>query len=398
MDLYEGLDSSEIKWIILSEIVDYGSEDISPISDFCSDSESEDLVSNEVDQEMEKEDDNEEKVENEIDRYEEANRVKFKEMFSNALVYPSAHSIYKSERLDWGLTKIKKTFKHYQMFGIFPEDQRSSNSSFKKLRSEHIEYIIQKLNENSSIKCPEITNLLNSRFDLNVSERTIQRWLKEKGYEYSLYKVRPKNDLKIQENRLNWCKHHTFDNWYDIFFTDETTIYLNNPGGFKWVKDGEQQNYVAGHNRGRKVNVWGAISHKGKLTLQVFEENLNTEVYLNILSDMLPEMRQINNKKNRLQMDNAKVHWPINALKFYKENNLGLIDWPPNSPDLNPIENVWAYLKSKLSDQKYTKNQQISKIHTTWNDISDEQIKKTWESIYKRIQQCIDVEGKLTNF
>ena len=42
----------------------------------------------------------------------------------------------------------------------------------------------------------------------------------------------------------------------------------------------------------------GAISHKGKLTLQVFEENLNTEVYLNILSDMLPEMRQINNKKN----------------------------------------------------------------------------------------------------
>ena len=85
MDLYEGLDSSEIKWIILSEIVDYGSEDISPISDFCSDSESEDLVSNEVDQEMEKED------ENEIDRYEEANRVKFKEMLRNALVYPSAH-------------------------------------------------------------------------------------------------------------------------------------------------------------------------------------------------------------------------------------------------------------------------------------------------------------------
>ena len=324
--------------------------------------------------------------------------MKFKEIFSNALVYPSAHSIYKSERLDWGLTKIKKTFKHYQMFGTFPEDQRSSNSSFKKLRSEHIEYIIQKLNENSSIKCPEITNLLNSRFDLNVSERTIQRWLKEKGYEYSLYKVRPKNDLKDQENRLNWCKRHTFDNWYDIFFTDETTIYLNNPGGFKWVKDGEQQNYVAGHNRGRKVNVWGAISHKGKLTLQVFEENLNTEVYLNILSDMLPEMRQINNKKIRLQMDNAKVHWSTNALKFYKENNLRLIDWPPNSPDLNPIENVWAYLKSKLSYQKYTKNQLISKIHTTWNDISDEQIKKTWESIYKRIQQCIDVEGKLTNF
>ena len=43
-----------------------------------------------------------------IDRYEETNRIKFKEMFKNAAIYPSAYSIFKSEKLHWELTKIKK--------------------------------------------------------------------------------------------------------------------------------------------------------------------------------------------------------------------------------------------------------------------------------------------------
>ena len=44
------------------------------------------------------------------------------------------------------------------------------------------------------------------------------------------------------------------------------------------------------------------------MKLNVFEDNLNTEVWLNILSDMLPKMRQINIKKLKLQIVNAKTH------------------------------------------------------------------------------------------
>ena len=74
-------------------------------------------------------------------------------------------------------------------------------------------------------------------------------------------------------------------------------------------------------------------------------------------------------------MDIANVHWSVNALKFYKENNLGLIDWHLNIPYLNSIKNIWVFLKIKIGDQKYTKNQLISRIHIVWNEISDEQIK-----------------------
>ena len=47
----------------------------------------------------------------EIDRYEESNRIKYLEMFNNKSDYPSAYSIIKLGRLDWGKTKIEKKFK-----------------------------------------------------------------------------------------------------------------------------------------------------------------------------------------------------------------------------------------------------------------------------------------------
>ena len=47
-------------------------------------------------------------------------------------------------------------------------------------------------------------------------------------------------------------------------------------------------------------------------------------------------------------------HWTIKVLEFYKENNIKVIDWPPYSPDLNLIENVWAIMKKELNGRKFT--------------------------------------------
>ena len=53
-------------------------------------------------------------------------------------------------------------------------------------------------------------------------------------------------------------------------------------------------------------------------------------------------------------MDNVRYHWTKEALEFYHENNIKLIDWPSYSGDLNPIENVWVLMKVKLEGRKFT--------------------------------------------
>ena len=118
-----------------------------------------------------------------------------------------------------------------------------------------------------------------------------------------------------------------------------------------------------------------------------------------ILEDSLPELNEISREKNYMQMDEARIHCTLDALRFYKENNILVIGWPVYSPDLNPIENVWAYIKGKLSGKKFISIKQIkTEIIKIWESIPKIQIEKTCVSIYDRIGDCIETKGGLTNY
>ena len=103
-------------------------------------------------------------------------------------------------------------------------------------------------------------------------------------------------------------------------------------------------------------------------------------------------------EKIYMQMDNAQIHWTLDALRFYKENNIVVIDWHAYSPDQNPKENVWTNIKGNLSGKKFISTKQIqTEIIKICESIPKTQIEKACESIYDRIDDCIEMKGVLIN-
>ena len=104
--------------------------------------------------------------------------------------------------------------------------------------------------------------------------------------------------------------------------------------------------------------LFGAIGAYGKTDLYFFEENLDSDVYINILKKKLQEKKITyaqkcprGFKKNRSFCKITTEHTSKKSMSFLRRH-IGdrLVGHPARSPDLNPIEDMWSYLDRKVKD------------------------------------------------
>ncbi|GBC08466.1 hypothetical protein RclHR1_08130009 [Rhizophagus clarus] len=139
-----------------------------------------------------------------------------------------------------------------------------------------------------------------------------------------------------------------------------------------------------------KVYVWGAISVKGKIGMHMFIENLDRHLYRQILNEHLHDnANAMHGRRWVFQQVNDPKHTSRDVksdLETYLPGRV--LPWPSYSPDLNPIENVWAILKKMLRRRSrvwWHKKKSIT------NDIFFALIRKEWDDLDNNvIVNCIN--------
>lgn len=95
-------------------------------------------------------------------------------------------------------------------------------------------------------------------------------------------------------------------------------------------------------------NYWDAIGYEGPVTPIVqIDGRFESNQYMRIIRrHIIPLMNRFNDEgaPRIFMQDNSPVHTSARVMALFSRQNFHLMDWPPFSPDLNPIENVWSHM------------------------------------------------------
>lgn len=228
-----------------------------------------------------------------------------------------------------------------------------------------------------------------------VAPRTVRRHLSNyMGYKSSVPHAVPLlTSLQVQR-RVSWCLQHRDFNWDRVWFSDETYIEVNYKCTPIWHKSGQRPTFQKPKFSAR-IMCWGAISTRFKSKLAVIEGTMTSSRYVDTLKNyLMPNNCEFDIRRMVFQQDGASCHTAKLTGAFFSEVGLMVLPWPANSPDLNPIENIWSVLKQNVEKHAVkTKNDLIRVVEMEWNNLDINFIQKTINSMKNRVEQVISRGG-----
>lgn len=257
------------------------------------------------------------------------------------------------------------------------------------------------------------------------SRSTLYRLLKRRGLTNHHCKKRPKLNRGHIMKRLKFCKEYRTFRWKHrpLKFSDECSLQKGSGANqewcfrFPWEKWKPEMVSTVSTGRAPQQMVWGSIwlDERGRprrSPLVIMERGsdaprggYSAQSYIHALTEgLLP-----NSRRSQLFMqDGAGIHRSRAVMDLLDDHHINTIDWPPYSPDLNPIEHLWYHLKRSMH-YDYPQFNNWSKAESEW-DAFCEALEECWRripgdliktlilSMPDRIEACRKAGGRQTKY
>lgn len=267
--------------------------------------------------------------------------------------------------------------------------------------------------ENEDNKYAEAQRYICSVGEGPVHRETIRRYMRAENVRAGAKPDSPHLTKEHMASRYKFAKEHvqwTVDQWKNVMYSDECSIKRAGRTGKQWYySDGARRLQYPHHFKqktqggGGRIMIWGCITYFGVGDMCWVEGNMNADYYEQVLRNYVISSRRWYNMNPAtfiFQQDNARIHTTSNVKDYLQSAGITVLEWPANSPDISPIERVWAYIKHRLYSyptHAASLQELFNRVEGIWTSLPARFIPKLYEELPAKMRMLVKTKGLHSN-
>lgn len=301
---------------------------------------------------------------------------------------------------------VDNIWKRFQERGTV---RRAEKAGRPRKSTPRMDKLIKRISFANPLKTAADISELRQHYGVSLDVSTVNRRLNDAGLYGRHAAKKPLVSQKNRKARLAFARRHvnwTPDQWRKVLFSDESKFELFRTAGVTYVRrpiacrnDVRYQVPTVKHGGG-SVLVWGCFSSSGVGPLIQIQGTLDQVQYRSILEDsMLPHARETMPQGWIFQQDNDPKHTAKTVKAWFRRHRVRVLEWPSQSPDLNPIEHLWDELGRRANAQKCTNLRDLfGLLQREWAAIPQHVIDTLIDSMPRRCASVIKAKGFSTKY